>query len=317
MSITECRQGLATPRFLLAFRESWRIAILLSLLSLPSMGRQDARAAESKVIVPPDAAARKYEEGRDAVRRQDYAEAIRELNECLAMGYTSPEERLGRSRSFVQRYDPNYWLGRAFMELGDEARARTHLMRSKESRLIEGWPEYSDLMLRLTLLDQREARRILAAREIRLPAPTPVPIAPVEAQARPTVSETLAATARTPTAVPEVPSPSVPALAPSATAELSANETALLKRILTALAAGNWVGADSSVRQLRALNPNLLQPDLLEAVIGGTRYLLEGRRNAELLERARRSLTSFRRRGGNRRVEVFWISPALEALFEG
>jgi hypothetical protein len=285
------------------------------------MGRQDARAAESKVIVPPDAAARRYEEGRDAIRRQDYAKGIQDLNECLAMGYTSPEEHLGRSRSFVLRYDPNYWLGRAFMELGDEAHARIHLMRSKESRLIEGWPEYSDLILRLAALDQREARRTPAAREIRAPAPTPLPTAPIEARVpRPTASETSGATARIPTAEPlETAVPPAAPLAPSETAQraLSADETALLKKVLAALAAGNFTGADSSVKQLRALNPDLLQPDLLEAVIGGTRYLLEGRRNSELLERARRSLASFRRRGGNRRVEVFWISPALEALFEG
>ncbi|MEO7921833.1 MAG: hypothetical protein ABIT01_20395 [Thermoanaerobaculia bacterium] len=268
------------------------------------------------MIVPPDAAARRYEEGRDAVLHEDYPRAIRDLNECLAMGYIAPEQRLGRSRSFVERYDPNYWLGRAYMETGDELHARTHLERSKETRLIEGWPEYSDLVLRLTTLDQRDARRVLAAREARAPVPTPVPAAPAETSApRPEPREAIAVV-RT---APAEPGPvSTPAAAPSdAVHVLSAEESALLKKTVAALAAANWSGADTSVKQLRALNPELLQPDLLDAVIGGTRYLLEGRRNAELLQKARRSLGSFRKRGGNRRIEVFWISPALEALFEG
>lgn len=318
MSPKECRVGDPTSRSsdrTLLERIGHAPFVLLAFFFLGQRATGDGRS-----IVPPDAAARRYQEGRDAIKRRDFAKGIRDLSECLAMGYTSPAEHLGLSRSFVQRYDPDYWLGVGYMESGDETQARAHLTRSREGLLIEGWPEFSDLTLRLSTLDQRDARRAAAAREARLaaaiPDPQPTPSASLAAPA-PTSIPIVASRPATASPPPTIPPPAVetaPVLSGSAQT-LSEAQSSLIRKAITALSSGKWSGAESAIRQLRNTKPDLEQTELLDAVLCGTRYLFEGRKDASLLDRARKSLSNYKKRGGNRRTEAYWISPSLEALF--
>lgn len=227
-------------------------------------------------ILPPDAAVRPYREGRDAARGGDFRKAVRLLNEALATGQTQPAERLGTIRFFVERYDPYYWLGVAYMGLGDDARARENLLKSRAAGVIQGWPEASDLAARLLTLEARLAPR---------PTPTRPPPPP------PTASPT-------PTATP-LPTPAPPRE---------------LEEAVGALAAADWARAEDALRRLREKAPDLAEADLLEAVLEGSRYLVEGKRDAAALERARVHLQEFRRRGGSRRAEEVWLSPSLRAL---
>src|SRR5262245_19274301 len=138
MSLWKCREALASLAGLAA-------SALLSA------------AVSAQAILPPDAAARAFEAGRSAALRGDYLEAVKPLHEALQTGHTRPEERLGTSRNFTVRYDPDYWLGVAYMELGENDAARKHLLRSRENGLIQGWPELSDLRSRLAVLERRAA----------------------------------------------------------------------------------------------------------------------------------------------------------------
>jgi tetratricopeptide (TPR) repeat protein len=256
-------------------------------------------------ILPPDAAARAFEAGRDAVKRKDYAIAVKRLEEALATGHTKPEERLGTTRNFVDRYDPDYWLGVAYMETGDKEKARLHLVRSKSNGAIARWPEYSDLVTRLSALQE----------EPKPPEPTAVPPEPQKTPPLPTPPPTptakpLPIPPKQPTPVPMLASaPSTPA--PAGRPRLDATELASL---LTLLSHAEWRAFESDLARARARVPEALEPSLLEAVACGSRYLLEGKKDGALLERAKRSLADYRRRGGPRRAERLFISPALEAV---
>src|SRR5436190_16022157 len=132
MSLWKCLSAGDTPRGRLrAFLGSLALALTL----FPAAMVADRGEA---AILPPDAAARSFEAGREAVRRGDYTAGVRRLEEALATGHTRPEEHLGTTRNFVDRYDPDYWLGVAYMELGQKEKARAHLLRSKANGAIAG-----------------------------------------------------------------------------------------------------------------------------------------------------------------------------------
>lgn len=253
-----------------------------------------AEAHPGGAILPPDAAVRPYVDGREAVRSGHYAKGIKDLSRALETGHTSVVERLGSSRNFVERYDPYYWLGVAYMETGDEARARENLVKSKTAGLIQRWPEYSDLVSRLTTLDQREAARRAPTPTAAIPSPTPSPV-PVLPSPQITEPPT------TPVGFPVEPTPT------------GHDE---LEAALAALSSGNLDGADAALRQLRTKSPRSVEAELLETVILGSRYLLGGRRDAALLAQAKRHLAEYRKRGGSRKAQEVWISPALASALE-
>ena len=93
-----------------------------------------------------------------------------------------------------------------------------------------------------------------------------------------------------------------------------APEPADLEPVVQAIAAGRLDEAESALARLRVRSPDAPQTWLLSTVVLGSRYLLEGRRDAALLGRAKRSLEEFRRSGGSRRAEEEWLSPALRSL---
>jgi tetratricopeptide (TPR) repeat protein len=270
----------------------------LTALALSAFG-----ALADSPILPPDAAARLFQQGRDEVMKGDFAKGIEHLEKALATGYAKPQERLGTGRFFVDRYDPDYWLGVAYMQRGDEAKARQHLLRSKEGELIEKWPEFSDLNARLATLDEREAARRLA----RLPPPTPIPTA-------------TPAPILPPAATIEAPPSAVGTVAPLPTATPDSDRPVPLTDSADALAAvgalskGDLARAEQALARLEAKEPRTLEGDLLTAVVLSSRYLLEGRTDDALLARAKTSLAAYRRRGGSRRAEESWISPALSAV---
>ncbi|HRY45520.1 MAG TPA: hypothetical protein P5164_16400 [Thermoanaerobaculia bacterium] len=85
---------------------------------------------------------------------------------------------------------------------------------------------------------------------------------------------------------------------------------------LAALAAGDFETTVERVRAERRRTPAARELDLVEAAALGARYVLEGRRDGSLLDRARASLASFRSKGGSARAEAALLSPALRALLE-
>jgi len=240
-------------------------------------------------ILPPDAAARLYGAGRTAVQKGQFADGAEKLRQALATGHTTPQERYGTTRYSVERYDPYYWLGVAYMELGDEAKARENLLRSKDAGLIRGWPEFSDLSQRLLALDRK-----------------PIPTFPI------------------PTATPPLPTPSPTTLpfeltpVPSRPPEPSATPTPLpasapdLDAVLAAIGAADWRTAERRLKTLQEQDPS--SANLLSALVFGTRYVLDGRRDEALLVKARTGLAAFRKAGGSRSVEERWLSPSLRRL---
>lgn len=274
------------------------------------------RIAAQVTILPPDAAAREYRGGRDAAERGDWTEAIRRLSAALATGHDRPVERLGTARYAVERYDPDYWLGVAYMESGDETRALLHLTRARSFPAVAGWPEFADLTRRIADLERRSAARRApstpppAATTPTPPTPTAPPVEPAMAPAAaPTATPVPAVPvdASLPNAVPSAgaPPPPLPTPPPLPEPEVTA--------AVRALAAARWEDAAGALRALRARSPGHPSADLLEAVLLGSRYLLDGSRDESLRVAARRALETFRRRGGSRRAEETWISPSLGA----
>jgi tetratricopeptide (TPR) repeat protein len=263
-----------------------------------------AAAAEAPIL-PPDAAARAYELGRSAVRKKDYVTAIQRLEEALATGHTRPAMNFGTSRNFVDWYDPYYWLGVAQMELGNEPEALANFRKSREAGIIERFPEFANLLERIATLEKRAAERehpvvsptptlaIALATPTPLPPPTlPPPLPSPELLATPTLEPTLEPGPR--------PTP----------------DTAELTPALAALSAGQWDAAATALSRYRDRYPEAPESDLVETVLYGTRYLLEGKRDASLLAKAKASLSSYRKRGGSKRAEEAWISPPLAAALK-
>jgi hypothetical protein len=125
---------------------------------------------------------------------------------------------------------------------------------------------------------------------------------------------------------PAEPSPAALAPAPTVAAPASREEATPAPReapgadpehILTLFSAGDFAGAEAAVESFRRARPGAREADLLETLILGTRYVLEGSAEPALLARARKAFLSWRKRGGSRRSEEALISPSLLATLNG
>ncbi|MBL8112325.1 MAG: hypothetical protein JNK60_05535 [Acidobacteria bacterium] len=301
MPRTECRERGSISRG----RTRFFALLFLTLGTLAPW----ARTAHAQ-IVPPDQAARLYEQGRKAVKRGDYRAGIDSLEKALATGHATPVERLGTTRAFADHYDPYYWLGVARMELGQEARAKDALERSRSFGVISAWPESTDLESRLRVLETRAAERAAAASAAR-PEPTPLPLppatptpAPPPLAPRPTPTPELV-----PTAAP--PAPELPTATPLPFVTPTSEER---RNLVAAVSAADFELAATLVDRLRARGDTSPDVDLLDCVTSVSQFLLEGRKDEALLARARRALRAYRAKGGNSRAEAVWISPAMSAV---
>ncbi len=299
----KCRSARPTSRVRLV-RGALTAALALASL-LPNAGLP----APQQSILPPDSAARPFLAGRELVEKGRYREAVPKLEEAIRTGHEKPAERFGTSRHSVDYYDPHYWLGRALMELGDEAGALSHLRASAADGGFPDRRETEDRARRITELERREAARLEppAAEPTLPPAPTPVPFFPTPAPTSPVL---------TPTPTPPlVPGPT-PVLTQTSPTPASTPSPVLLDGALAALAAGDFDAVERRVRAARIRSPGARELDLVEAAALGSRYVLEGRRDEALLAAARARLTSFRQKGGSVRAEGTLISPALRSLLE-
>jgi hypothetical protein len=262
------------------------IALALATLASP---------LSAQPILPPDAAVKAYQAGQAAAQKRDWPLVVRKMNDALSTGHTQARTHFGTTRNFVDLYDPYYWLGVAHMELGEFLEAKRNLLLSRSEGVIEGFPESADLLGRLGVLERREAQQTPAPAVF---TPTP-PAEPSPAALAP--APTVAAPAPREEATP------VPREAPVADPE----------RILTLFSAGDFTGAEAAVESFRRARPGAREADLLETLILGTRYVLEGSADPALLARARKAFLSWRKRGGSRRSEEALISPSLLATLNG
>jgi len=152
-------------------------------------------------------------------------------------------------------------------------------------------------------LDAREAaRRPTPPPEPTFAAPTPVLVAtpaPVEPR-------------RVPAAGPR-PTAEAPAAAPVAT---RSGRPSLIP-LIEAIAQARFGEAEAELVKVRAASPQAAEPELLAAVLYGSRFVLEGSVDPRLVSKAKTSLETFRKRGGSRHAEEEWLSPALRALLGG
>lgn len=298
----KCRSARPTPRARF-FRGA-----LMAALALAAFSPRAGLSAPQAPILPPDAAAGPYLEGRDLVEKRLYREAIPKLEEALRTGHERPQERFGTSRHAVDFYDPHYWLGRALMELGDEKGALAHFKASAAGGSFPERRETEDRVRRIAELERLEAARREPPTPTPTVVPTPVPLAPPSPapESRPPG----------PTAAPVVPGIPAPALAATAASRLPTQTPARLSEALAALAAGQFDLAAARAREERRRSPGSRELDLVEAAALGGRYVLEGRRDDALLSAARTSLAAFREKGGSARAEATLLSPTLRALLE-
>lgn len=273
----ECPVAVPTPRV-----SGWTPALAAFLLAL-------AGPAAPQSILPPDAAVKAYQAGVAAAGRKDWPEVLKRMDEALGTGHRDVKEHFGTNRYYVDLYDPYYWRGAARMELGEDAAAREDLARSRDAGLIRRFPEYGDLLARVDALDRRAAAVLAAAA-----TPTPLPPAPTPV----------------PTLAPAIPAPATAPARPDAGG-------ATIERVLVLFSAGDFDGAEAALAGLRAARPDAREADLLQCLVLGTRYVLEGETDPLLLSRARRSLGAWRERGGPKRAEEALLSPALLATLSG
>jgi hypothetical protein len=283
MRTRECHGARLIPRASGSVR-----AIAVALIALA--GQLPAQA-----ILPPDAAVKAYQAGQAAAQKKDWPLVVRKMNDALATGHTQARTHFGTTRNFVDLYDPYYWLGVAHMELGEVLEAKRNLLLSRSEGVIDGFPESADLLGRLGALDRREAQQAAA-----LPTPTSVSIPEPTAAAAPPAVPTAAALTQGDAA----PTPNA---SPGADPE----------RILTLFSAGDFAGAEAAIESFRRVSPEAREADLLASLVLGTRYVLEGRADPSLLGRARKALSSWRKRGGGRRSEDALLSPSLLATLNG
>ena len=248
-------------------------------------------------ILPKDAAVREYELGLEALKKKDFGAAIDRLNASLATGHTKPDEGFGTSRYALEWYDPWYWLGVAHMELGHDDEARRCFRLSREGGVIEKRPEYADLVERTRILDERAAASLRPTRPPPLDAPPIVPALPTP-PSQPAKSDS--ASSR-----------------PSSGAARPGGKDFSFAPLVEAIAQARFVDAEMELERARQAVPGSAEPELLAAVLFGSRYLLEGSADRRLLERAKRCLATYRQRGGSSRAEEAWLSPPLRALLGG
>ena len=297
------------------FRSSRVRVLLLVLAAAIPAGRSTEAIGAQAVILPPDSAARAFTQGQQALRKGDPATAIDFFRQALETGHDRPSPRLGTNRYFVERYDPYYWMGVALMQKGERDEARDFLKRSASFGLIQQWPEGADLARRLQELSPPAPEATPAAPPVPVPAvasptatsppePAPVPRPPAPEGVSPAVSPVTLVPSPAP------PSPSRTMLPPP---ELSPAFRADMEKVLAAAEKADWTLAESRLRSLKARDPELPQTALIEAVLLGSRYLLEGGRDETMRRRAREALLEFRRLGGTARQEAVWLSPSLGA----
>ena len=142
------------------------------------------------------------------------------------------------------------------------------------------------------MLDRRAAAAVAAAA-------TPLPAVPTPAQI----------------AAPTAPPLMVPA--PTAAPTRPDSGGATIERVLVLFSAGDFDGAEAALAVLRAARPDAREADLLQCLVLGTRYVLEGETDPLLLSRARRSLGAWRERGGPKRAEEALLSPSLLVTLSG
>jgi hypothetical protein len=254
--------------------------------------------AASQSILPPDAAVNAYQSGVAAAGRKDWPEVLKRMNEALATGHRDVKEHFGTTRNYVDLYDPYYYRGAALMELGDEAASRVDLTRSRDAGLIRRFLEYGDLLARIDALDRRRSALEAVA------TATPPPAVP-----------TVVAAAPAP-ATPATPATSAP-IAPTAASPRPDTGGASVERVLVLFSAGDFDGAEAGLAALRSARPDAREADLLQCLVLGTRFVLEGESDPMLLSRARRALGTWRQRGGARRTEEALLSPSLLATLNG
>ncbi|HUM01309.1 MAG TPA: hypothetical protein VL084_03420 [Thermoanaerobaculia bacterium] len=264
-----------TPLQCILFRRIQRAGAGLVLLVLFTSRALLAQAT----ILPRDAAVREYEIGLQALKKKDFWTAIDRMNAALATGHTRPSEKFGTSGHELEWYDPYYWLGVAYMELGENAPARRYFTRSREGGVIGKRAESADLDRRMRVLDAQEAAR-------RPPPPPP---------------------AKTTSSTGPRPAPTV---------RIRPGKVSLIP-LIEAIAQARFGEADAELTKVRAASPEAAEPELLAAVLYASRFVLEGSVDGTLLARAKTSLDTFRQRGGSHRAEEAWLSPALRALLGG
>lgn len=297
----KCRSARSTSRVRLI-----RVA-LGAALGLAALVPRAGLPAPQQSILPRDAAAGPFLEGRQLVEKGRFREAIPKLESALSTGHQTPQLRFGASRHQVDYYDPHYWLGRALMELGEEDRALAHLRASAAAGSFPDRRETEDRRLRIAELERREAARRTPPPRTPTPAPPPAPT-PLPPAPTPTVPAALETPELDPTP-PAEPLATRPLLVPTPVPPR-------LEGPLAALAAGDFETTVERVRAERKRTPDARALDLVEAAALGGRFVLEGRRDRSLLDRARESLAAFRRKGGSARAEATLLSPALRTLLE-
>ena len=302
----KCRSARSTPRARIVR------GLLATAVFAAALGPRAGLPAPQRSILPRDSAARPYLQGLELVEQGRYREAVPKLEEALATGHVLPQERFGTSRHPVEYYDPHYWLGRAFMELGREEEALSHLRASAAGGSFPDRRETEDRARRIAELERREAARRAPPPRTPTPVPpppTPPPVAPTPELRPPDPLPTTSPTPALPAPAPVV-TPTLPAATPSA------GPSPALAGALAALASGDFDAAAEKVRDERRRGSASRELDLVEAAALGGRYVLEGRRDEALLAAARARLSSFRQRGGSARAEATLLSPALRTLLE-
>ncbi len=89
-----------------------------------------------------------------------------------------------------------------------------------------------------------------------------------------------------------------------------------LENALASLSRRDWNSVDQSLDAFKQLDPSAPQSDIVRFVAQGTRFLLENKKDPALLEKARQSLTEWRKKTGPDRPLPAIVSPALKALIE-
>ncbi|MBL8114904.1 MAG: hypothetical protein JNK60_18625, partial [Acidobacteria bacterium] len=85
---------------------------------------------------------------------------------------------------------------------------------------------------------------------------------------------------------------------------------------LGALQKHDFAAVALAVGFVRVVDPAAPQPDILECAALGTQYLVEGRRSAALVDRARRSLAAWRLKVGKDALLPPLLSPALRDVLK-
>lgn len=85
---------------------------------------------------------------------------------------------------------------------------------------------------------------------------------------------------------------------------------------LAALQKHDFAAVALAVGFVRVVDPAAPQPDILECAAFGSQYLLEGRRSAALVDRARRSLAAWRLKVGKDALLPPLLSPALRDVLK-